>query len=471
MYSTKDHPSYLGSHERSYAGPFKSPSQAYMERNDLGKPWPWCQNHGCLKWPKLRCGKCKSVAYCSKACQKEDWSRPEGEDELFQLCHKSLCGTYVANGTCEHLPQWIRDYKAKHGCWPCDGGFQFKDLRVATLRELCVRQLPPGSVIPPTSLERDPDNDRQSEPKVFEVVPAGKARPKDASFRVEVRYEVVERDGDWDGGTDEDNADEDEAGEYEPRAEDEHRQEDQLFIVPTADPSSDGAHDFSEEVAQSGRAMRLRRQRAAQSVVNTAGNLSLGRFYHNSEYWLTFTKQRFEATLQEEIMFVIAHGEENPGNGLSYLVDLAYQNDRPFDLDLPVVQPNGGASADESVPSQDQDASSPLAYAAYMGDAVAVRYLLRCGASPHALIWRPSGSGGARYAFDNALNAAAHMGYGPAWYCDDSSHYRDIVRMLVGAGCDVNGFIFPGTTDRGRPLVRLTAASASAAAAACAATH
>lgn len=170
----------------AYAGPYLSEAQKLMEHHSVsqwrlearrGEPTrsnAWyqptvCAREGCGRYPTTRCARCKVTPYCSRACQKHAWV----EEDAYGRTHRESCGPYVSYGGFAArgaapgavrpaaAPEALEDYRAAVGAYPLERGYVFAGRRVPPLRELCVRALPIGTELPPTSMQVDNGSEDQ----------------------------------------------------------------------------------------------------------------------------------------------------------------------------------------------------------------------------------------------------------------------------------------------------------------------
>mmetsp|Transcript_31519 Transcript_31519/g.97293 ORF Transcript_31519/g.97293 Transcript_31519/m.97293 type:complete len:188 (+) Transcript_31519:642-1205(+) len=106
----------------------------------------------------MRC-RCEVTPYCSKTCQKRDWTVPDS----YGKTHRDLCGplvdyrAFAGRGAGAAGPAGFGDsleqFREATGRYPLEAGYVFAGRRVPPLRDLRARALPVGAEIPPTPLE------------------------------------------------------------------------------------------------------------------------------------------------------------------------------------------------------------------------------------------------------------------------------------------------------------------------------
>ena len=104
-----------------YSGPFKCAAQRAMEAQLLNDPHggAWlseCSFAGCRKplTPEAAklCTRCRSVIYCSLACQKAAWS------SIQHGAHKEMCGPYLPPDAWPYVSRALRAYHDHWGRFP-----------------------------------------------------------------------------------------------------------------------------------------------------------------------------------------------------------------------------------------------------------------------------------------------------------------------------------------------------------------
>jgi hypothetical protein len=143
---------YLGAKGgAAYEGPFKSAAQRDMEgalllhqADDFSALEPWrraCARALCHEEGTRRCSRCKSVRYCSLACQEADWPS-----------HKAECTMYVPPIEWKYFSQELREYEKKFGHYPGESGLE-RDKR---LRDVAAAKAgPPKTHFEPAGPEID----------------------------------------------------------------------------------------------------------------------------------------------------------------------------------------------------------------------------------------------------------------------------------------------------------------------------
>ena len=133
-------PCYMGGRGGSaFKGPVKSQSQMDMEDMIMRRDLPSipveerkCYNPTCNADADLRCSRCRSVWYCSKACQAAHYRG--GRDDA----HKKQCGKYYPPSEWRVASIEAKEYKEKHGHYP---GEVVWDCSVPRLTKLAMSSL------------------------------------------------------------------------------------------------------------------------------------------------------------------------------------------------------------------------------------------------------------------------------------------------------------------------------------------